>query len=259
MLTNYTRVLYAILSECRNWPTIIYAKIFDKIIDKIILRNNFTIYVNGIIGKADLSMFSEIFYKKYYNPKGFEIREHDIVFDIGANSGFFTFYASQQATYGKIYSFEPLPSLVEKIERTLMLNNIRNVHVENMAVGKFSTENVSFYVSKEHNGCHSLYEREGEVEKISVTTITLQTYCANNNISKIDFLKLDCEGAEYDILTTESIEFIKKIVYKISMEYHDNINNHTHKEIVELLSTHGFTTTVKDGYLYALNNNLKHG
>lgn len=257
MITNYTRVLLAIILKCKNWPSIIFAKIFNLQIRYIILKNGFRICIQGIIGKADLSMFSEIFYKEYYNPIDFSIQENDIIFDVGANNGFFSFYASQKLTTGKIYTFEPIPGLTDKIKKTLTLNNIKNIQLENIALGKDSNEKVPFYISKTHNGCHSLYERDGEVEKIFIKIISFQKYCTENNISKINLLKLDCEGAEYDILTEESIEFIKKTVHKISMEYHDNINTHTHHEIIKLLSNHDFKVTTKDGYLYALNNIFK--
>ena len=256
MITNYTRVLLAIISTCKNWPSVIFAKISGTKIRNIVLKNGFMIYMNEIFGKADLSMFSEIFYKTYYNPQGFEIQEHDVVFDVGANNGFFTFYASQKATAGRVYSFEPLTSLTEKIKRTLLLNNIKHVHVENVALGSESIRQAPFYISKNHNGCHSLYKRDGETEKTLVDIVGFEKYCKDHAIERIDFLKLDCEGAEYDILSPNTMEFIKKTVKKISMEYHDDIPGHSHEEILSLLSVHGFTGTIAHGYLYAPNNNL---
>jgi FkbM family methyltransferase len=254
MIKNYTIVLLAIITKIKNWPQVLFAKIFDRKIENIVLRNGLNIHVDDKIGKADLSMFSEIFYKQYYNPEGLEINNGDIVFDIGANNGFFSYFASQKNKTGKIYTFEPLPVLADKIKKTVEINNIKNIILENFAVGNDAVNPIKFYVSNTHNGCHSLYSRDNTNTMIDVNIINLKKYCNLKNINKIDFLKLDCEGAEYEIMTQEDMEFIKNTVSKISMEYHDDINDHKHEEIVDLLIKNDFRVSVKDGYIYAINS-----
>ncbi len=254
MIKNYTNVIKALVSECRNWPQIIFAKIFDLELKNIILNDGTRIYMGGKIGKADLSMFVEIWHSKFYNPDVFEIHKNDTVFDIGANNGYFTSYAAKKAIEGKIYAFEPVPDLANKIKKTVALNNFTNVIVESIALGD-TNSNRPLYVSKEHNGCHSLYERKGEMEEINVPVKTLEKYCEDKNIQKIDFLKMDCEGAEYEIIKESSSDFIKNKINLISMECHDDINTHTHEEIVKVLQNTGFTVKVSNGYLYAKNEN----
>ena len=254
MIKNYINVLKAIISECKNWPQIILTKIFGFKLNTIILKDDTKIFVGGKIGKADLSMFAEIWHEKYYNPSGFEIKENDTIFDIGANNGFFSIFAAGKAKYGKVYAFEPVPYLAEKINKTTNINNLKNIKVENIAVGDNNEKRI-FYISKSHNGCHSLYKRCGETEKIEISITTLEKYCKDNNIQKIDFLKLDCEGAEYEIITKENINFIKNTIRLISMEYHDDINSHTHEEIVKLLEDANFSVEVSNGYIYAKNGN----
>ncbi|MEK7202913.1 MAG: hypothetical protein AAB653_01210, partial [Patescibacteria group bacterium] len=70
MINNYINVLKAIILECKNWTSIIIAKIFGLNLNNIILRDNTKIFIGGKIGKADLSMFAEIWHEKYYNPAG---------------------------------------------------------------------------------------------------------------------------------------------------------------------------------------------
>ncbi|MEK7202857.1 MAG: FkbM family methyltransferase, partial [Patescibacteria group bacterium] len=193
-------------------------------------------------------------HEKYYNPAGFEIKSGDIVFDIGANNGFFSIYAAKKAMDGKVYAFEPVPYLVEKIKKTIKLNNLKNIKVENIAIGDDVSKRI-FYISKNHNGCHSLYKRNGDLEKIEISVIILEKYCEDNDIKKINFLKLDCEGAEYEIIKKESIDFIKNRIKLISMEYHDNITSHTHSEIVEILQNAGFLIKISNGFVYAKNEN----
>jgi FkbM family methyltransferase len=255
MIKNYLNIAKAIIMECRNWPFIIFAKIFDLKLENIVLNNGVKIFMGGKIGKADLSMFSEIWHNKFYNPEGFEINKNDIVFDIGANNGFFSVYAAEKAVNGKVYAFEPVPYLADKIRKTASLNNFKNIIVENLAIGKGTDSKHVFYISKEHNGCHSLYERKGQLEKIEVSVTNLEKYCKDNNVSEIDFLKLDCEGAEYEIITKESVDLIKNKIKIISMEHHDDITGHTHSEIVEILQNAGFLIKVSDGFVYAKNGN----
>jgi len=153
-----------------------------------------------------------------------------------------------------VYAFEPVPFLSDKIKKSSVLNNFKNLIIENLAVGN-SNSKCTFYVSKIHNGCHSLYKRAGEMKEITISVIDLEEYCKSKNIKKIDFLKLDCEGAEYEIINKKNIEFIKKTVNKISMEYHDTINKHSHEEILKTLSSAGFLTKISLGYIYAKNGN----
>ena len=53
-------------------------------------------------------------------------------------------------------------------------------------------------------------------------TITFQTFVSSNRITTIDFLKTDCEGAEYDIFNSANLEWIKSNVKKIGGEWHLN-------------------------------------
>ncbi len=249
-MKNYLRILKAIRKTCKNWIEITYKKILKLPIEKIVLRNGITFFIDGVFGPAELSMLSEIWYDRYYTRHDFEIKAHDTVFDIGANNGFFTLYASSKANLGKIYCFEPLPRLYEKIVKNIGSNKIQNIVCEKIAIAK-NTGKRNFFVSSVHSGCHSLYQRAETGTSIEISTISLEEYCKKNNIGRIDFLKMDCEGAEYEIILNLNTEFLSKTVKKIAMEYHDTINEHSHDEIVKFLQKNGFIVYVDAGYLYA--------
>lgn len=253
MIENYIRVIIPIIRVCKNWPTVIFGKIFNFKIKEIRLRSGAVFAVHGIIPKADLSMLIETWANHDYTPAGFEIKSTDLVIDIGANNGFFTIFAAQKALAGKVICFEPVPDLAKKIKENIRANNSKNITLEQIAVSnkKGTSE---FYISKNHNGCHSLFQRDNLDEKIKISTTNLESYCAEMGIKKINFLKLDCEGAEYDIFNSLSQSFLKNSIEKISMEYHDVINEHKHQEIVALLSDNNFSVRVSRGYIYASNN-----
>ena len=68
---------------------------------------------------AHLSMLTEIWFRRNYNPPFFALRPDDIVFDIGGNNGFFTVLAATAARAGRVYVFEPVPALAELLEANI--------------------------------------------------------------------------------------------------------------------------------------------
>lgn len=144
----------------------------------------------------------EIFVDKIYE-KYFEVEENDVVFDVGASLGPFT-YSILEKTPKQVFAFEP--SFEEF--KTLVLNT-RHGNVTHInkgisdKVGEFDFQFV-FDVS----GSHKLY------------STTFQKVLSDYNIQKIDFLKTDCETGEYDIFTIDNLLWIKENVRKIAGEWH---------------------------------------
>lgn len=144
----------------------------------------------------------EIFEEKIYE-RFVRVEEGDVVFDIGASLGPFT-YSILDRNPSQVFSFEPS---YEEF-KTLVLNT-RHGNVTHInkgisdTVGKFDFSGV-FDVS----GGHNLY------------STTFSRVIKDYNIEKIDFLKTDCESGEYDIFTLENLFWIKSNVKKISGEWH---------------------------------------
>ncbi len=97
--------------------------------------------------------------------------------------------------------------------------------------------------------------RASQKYKNWVLITTLQEFMDSNHIQKIDFLKLDCEGAEGAILFSTPDEYLRRI-RKITMEFHDHLSQFIHDDIQKRLEEVGFTTKLKWdgtsalGYLY---------
>lgn len=89
--------------------------------------------------------------------------------------------------------------------------------------------------------------------------MTLQSFIDTHKIEQIDFLKLDCEGAEGLILHSTPLHYLKKI-RKLAMEFHDHISQFSHQDLENLLQTVGFTTKLRWdgksplGYIYGWRN-----
>jgi hypothetical protein len=130
-------------------------------------------------------LVDEIFNRKIYEAF-FDVEEGDIVLDIGASIGPFT-YSILDKKPKNIHCIEPVIT-------EMLFNNTRSDSV------------------KHH---HFLI---GDTD--NETTKTFKTFLAENNIEKIDFLKTDCESGEYSIFNEENFEWISKNVGKISGEWH---------------------------------------
>ena len=146
----------------------------------------------------------EIFIDKVYE-RYFEVGEGDVVFDVGASLGPFT-YSILDKNPSQVFAFEP--SFEEF--KTLVLNTRQGpvTHINkgiSNHVGQFEFEYV-FDV--------------GDNEIFYSTTF--QKVIKDYNIQTIDFLKSDCEGGEYDIFNTENLLWIKQNVRKIVGEWHLN-------------------------------------
>lgn len=148
------------------------------------------------------TIIQEIFEDKIYE-KYFEVEEGDIVFDIGASLGPFTFSILHKNP-SHVFAFEPS---YEEF-KTLVLNtrhgNVTQINKGiSKEIGQFNFE----FVFEQSEG-HKMY------------STTFMKVVSDYNIKKIDFLKTDCETGEYDIFTTENIFWIKENVRKISGEWH---------------------------------------
>ena len=152
----------------------------------------------------------EIFIDNVYQ-KFFEVEEGDIVFDVGASAGPFTYYIKEQKP-GKVYCFEPH----EELYKTLVDNvEDSNVICINKAIlgTDGDTETLGLFNP-------SLRETCDERNRATVNAVTLKSFVEKNKIKKIDFLKTDCEGGEYDMFNDENLPWVRDNVKKIVGEFH---------------------------------------
>jgi FkbM family methyltransferase len=144
----------------------------------------------------------EIFQDNIYE-KFFEVEKGDIVFDIGASLGPFTFSILDKEP-SHVFCFEPS---YEEF-KTLVLNTRHGnvTHINKGISDKVGEFDFKFVF--DGSGNHKLY------------STTFKKIISDYNIQKIDFLKTDCETGEYDIFNIENLLWIKNNVRKISGEWH---------------------------------------
>ena len=145
----------------------------------------------------------EIFQNKIYE-KLFTVDEEDIVLDVGASVGPFT-YSILHKNPKHVICIEP------SIDQFFTL-------IENTQSGNVTCLNKSITYSDEKISLDTIYGTEGiPTESYG---ISFQKLIKQYNLDRIDFLKTDCESGEYAIFTPENLIWIKQNVKKIVGEWH---------------------------------------
>ncbi|MBU2576886.1 MAG: FkbM family methyltransferase [Nanoarchaeota archaeon] len=167
---------------------------------------------------SDFGIINEIYIVKEYHRLLNYINPDSTIIDIGAQIGVFSVFAAKIANKGKVFSFEPFEKNNLLLQKNVKLNDLKNVVISKNAIARKSGSR-QLTISKENSGGHSLFQ-EGD-EKVKIETVTLKEVFDKNNIASCDFLKIDCEGAEYEILYNTPREYLDKIK-SITLEYHKN-------------------------------------
>lgn len=128
-----------------------------------------------------------------------QLLKNDSVFvDIGTNKGIYLYQAEKIIKSGKIYGFEPNSGLVNYIQPLFP-----KVKIFPLAVSSTTGTSV-LHIPKKANGLQdtraSLEDMGDEVEKVEIQTITLDDWTKQENVSKIDLVKIDVEGHEFDTI-----------------------------------------------------------
>jgi len=143
----------------------------------------------------------EIYYLGDYEPNetnflGRVLRESDVCLDVGANIGYYTTLMARIAAKGIIHAFEPDPLSYALLNVNVCINRLRNVVFNQVAVGKESCKS-PFVVASDHAFSSLANTGRKAVEQvINVSVTTLDEYVCATGIQRVDFLKVDVEGAE---------------------------------------------------------------
>ncbi len=192
-----------------------------------------------------------------YETRG-AVRDGWTVLDVGAGLGDFATSVARRHPSATVLAFEPLPHSYALLVENVELNGLTNVRTFREAV--LGHEGVTFLSTPTGlSGQHQTSERPADEKNISAPSTTLARALERAPGGRCDFLKVDCEGGEYDILLTADEQTLSR-VGQIAMEYHDEMTPHTHGELVERLGRSDFDvwTTPSPahrglGYLYAVN------
>jgi FkbM family methyltransferase len=221
--------------------------------DDLMAGKNITLYPYGkkvILNGNHFGLVREIYGLKCYFPplSGFEIKENDIVVDLGCNVGVFTVLPAKAAK--QVVAIDAQSMFLEELKKNMIANNcLSNVSTLLSFVGSKS----GVFADKEILKQSPFYDK-------TPLRLSMNQICHRHDLARIDFLKIDIEGSEF-CLFAGNHAWLER-VEKIAMEVHQDFGEIG--SIISALEGSGFQVWLRNkngsfvgeltdpiGYLYA--------
>lgn len=186
------------------------------------------------------------------------IKPGDTVLDVGANVGWFTsLFGKLVGNSGKVIGFEPVPDNYSRLSEHVRINNLaNNTEILQVAVGK-EKSTVDIHVFENRTKARSSLSPLNETTsftKIPVQLVTVDDILAERSIKNITLMKVDVEGAEYDVLLGARRLLSKADAPVIVIEINNDVNDsfgYKASDMKDLLKTYGYT------YFYSISSAMK--
>jgi len=186
-----------------------------------------------------------------YSIQECHIKAEDVVFDVGDHFGFFSYYAVQNRAE-EVYAFEPNPYVFEILKKNAEMwsEKIKPYQLalssQNGEAELFISDDFGLASTILQNRQNTMLELHEYKKSVKVKTTTIDEFIRNNEIERVDFIKIDAEGAEREIIKGAK-ETIKKFKPRMAIAaYHLPDDK---KVIPELV------LSIRDDYKYKLVNN----
>ena len=189
-----------------------------------------------------------------------EVNEGDFIVDVGAHVGTFTVWAGSRCPSTKIIAVEPSPISAEYLRGNVNRNRLSNVSVIEAACA--SDNDGRCLYARGVLAMNTVFPSGTGLTGSMVQSVSLNALFEKFGIQRCALLKLDCEGAEYEILFSASPESLSRIG-SIAMEYHRGLAKFDEHALADYLRHHGFVVEVgapedeEGGYLYAKAPDLR--
>jgi len=189
-------------------------------------------------------LWEDIFLNKMYE-KYFKIKENDIVMDIGANVGIFSVSCSQK-NINRCYCFEPMPQNFQYLKKNIsQLDDFQKFTLVQKAISPYQ----EIYVGEHQDKTTPYPEKEKTNNCITLDTVKLVDFAQENKIKKVDFIKMDIEGGEWDVFESEDLDWILKNTRKFVAEIHleQTVYGHQQRFNIDFINhfqENGFSTKI---------------
>jgi FkbM family methyltransferase len=169
----------------------------------------------------------------------------DTFIDLGANEGYFTVLAARQVgPDGCVLAIEPQSRLLPVINQNLRLNDVTSVTVLNVALTDVQGPVTIHLASDTNTGASGQYRMtKYKLKTQDAKGRTLAQVLDDERLSTVDLIKIDIEGAEYEVLLGSSEIFMQGRVRAIALELHPTILEARGKnvdEITRMLTDNGY-------------------
>ncbi|OEK05363.1 FkbM family methyltransferase [Roseivirga misakiensis] len=199
------------------------------------LKNGFQIDVpRKMMPPFKESFFDRVYLKNF--PNGQLKTENPTIIDIGGNVGFFSLFMLSQFPKAKVIAFEPMPFNFQQLAHYQSTYSTLDWTIENKAVSS-NRDGIKLFSSTidGFSTMASVFTDQGKGEEINVETVVFSDVIETYGLTKIDLMKLDCEGSEYAILYGMSDDQFD-LVSNFSIETHPGQSgNQNHSALVSFL------------------------
>ena len=197
-------------------------------------------------------IIGEVYASKVYSRR-YSPRPGDVILDLGAHVGTFAVYAAKQVgPKGRVIAFEPSSSNFQLLQQNACLNRLENLDLLNR--GAWDREADLDLALSPMSSSHSLYvgsspaPRNGQIERIHVSTVDQSL--AELGIDRVQFVKMDIEGAEVEVLRGMD-QLIKRCQPAMAVAaYHTVSGMRTSGKVAAVLQSFGFVPENVHDFVY---------
>jgi len=256
----YLSSIPTLLLGVKNWPQMVALFLHLPVPRPFILelRNGYCFHVRT---PMDVWIIKEICLDHQYESASVAFQDGWSVLDIGAGLGDLAVHVARQAPHSHIYAFEPFPESFALLQENLRLNRVQDVQAFPVAVSAQPGPK-RFHIASEAVAHSTIGDGQALDASIEVQSTTLEQIFAGLRLERCDYLKMDCEGAEYEILFGLGEATLHKIKH-LCLEFHDGCTAFSHRDLVRYLEQRGFQVRITPclayrhlGLLYAVNPTL---
>lgn len=185
---------------------------------RLLCLDGTVIYINHFVS---LFIFDEVFIDKFYDRE--LTSKKPLIVDVGGNQGYFSLRFRQLYPQATIYTFEPDPTNFDRLNRNVKESPSGHIHAFMMGMGNQSrTEKL--FLHPTNLGGHSIVQETDDQPFEEIRIIGIKEAFETHHWEQIDLLKLDCEGAEYEIIMAIDevlASKIRAIVYEPTPKNYD--------------------------------------
>lgn len=231
----YLSSIPRILRGFRNWPTVLALFLrlpISRPITLILRHSGLAFQVRTAL---DAWLVKEICLERQYEAASVPIQDGWTVIDIGGGIGEFAIEVAKRFPQARVWVYEPAPDSFDLLQHNIDLNRLSNVQARSYAVAAAPGQ-----VGLQQRSGQGALTRTLEQESAApVTAVTLDDILVSNGLEHCDFLKIDCEGCEFSVLLTTSVDTLQRVSV-ICLEYHDRLMSRSHLELKDHLERSGF-------------------
>ncbi|MBU0614426.1 FkbM family methyltransferase, partial [Patescibacteria group bacterium] len=179
-----------------RWPfRPVIKSILSHLIPDQVVINGITVALNandpivsGSLAFGAYEQFESVLFLEKIHPG-------DVVFDIGANVGYYTALAAKACgSSGRVFAIEPDPENFSFLVKTVDLNGAKNVRKLQYGLADMEGEG-SLFLCSTNRGDHRIYDADGGRDCISVPLTTMDSIIDREKLSHVDVMKIDIQGA----------------------------------------------------------------